>query len=80
MVLPGEDLMPTQDLTDFILSRPPGECGIIYCRLRSTCDRLTSELSDADIDIASYHAGRIWHLGFRSSLVKQLLDSVKLLL
>lgn len=57
-----------QDLIEFILSRPAGECGIIYCRLRSTCDKITSELSDADIDVASYHAGLTSQLTLQRAL------------
>ena len=46
-----------QDLVQFVQSRPDGECGIVYCQLRKTCDRVTSELNNVDIDVASYHAG-----------------------
>ena len=46
-----------QDLISFIQGRPEGESGIIYCQLRKTCDTLASQLIDADIDVAAYHAG-----------------------
>jgi len=39
------------------IKRRPNQCGIIYCRLRSTCDHVASALCSADIDAASYHAG-----------------------
>lgn len=62
-----------QDLIDFVQGRPAGECGIVYCQLRKTCDLITSELSDADIDIASYHAGESFAVPLcqypRSSLI-----------
>jgi superfamily II DNA helicase RecQ len=40
----------------FIQHRP-GQSGIVYCRLRATCDLVASALCSADIDAASYHAG-----------------------
>ncbi|GAB4818307.1 hypothetical protein N2152v2_005353 [Parachlorella kessleri] len=46
-----------QDLLAF-LSERRGQCGIIYARLRKTCDWLASELQAADIDAAAYHAGK----------------------
>ena len=47
-----------QEAVWFILNRPAsGESGIVYCRLRTTCDEVASALRDADIDAASYHAG-----------------------
>ena len=46
-----------QDLVKFIQSHE-GECGIIYARLRATCDWLAGALSDADIEAAAYHAGK----------------------
>lgn len=45
-----------QDLVDFVKCRQ-GQCGIVYARLRATCDWLASALSDADIEAAAYHAG-----------------------
>jgi superfamily II DNA helicase RecQ len=35
-----------------------GQCGIIYARLRKTCDWLASELQNAEIEAAAYHAGK----------------------
>ncbi len=35
-----------------------GQCGIIYARLRQTCEWLASVLSAQDLDVAAYHAGR----------------------
>lgn len=46
-----------QDLVGFIQSHQGG-CGIIYARLRATCDWLAGALSDADIEAAAYHAGK----------------------
>ena len=47
-----------QEAVRFIHNRPAsGESGIVYCRLRTTCDEMASALRDADIDAASYHAG-----------------------
>lgn len=36
----------------------PGQCGIIYARLRVTCDWITRVLSSHDLDVACYHAGK----------------------
>ena len=33
------------------------ECGIIYARLRASCDYLAAALNDADIEASAYHAG-----------------------
>ncbi|MEW5301248.1 MAG: hypothetical protein WDW38_009457 [Sanguina aurantia] len=46
-----------QDLVEF-LTLHAGESGIIYARLRATCDWLTKHLSDLDLDVACYHAGK----------------------
>lgn len=46
-----------QDLIAYLKSKP-GECGIIYARLRATCDWVAGELADADIEAAAYHAGK----------------------
>jgi len=46
----------TAEVISFIKDRP-NQCGIIYCRLRTTCDHVASALCSADIDAASYHAG-----------------------
>lgn len=45
-----------QDLVQF-LKQHVDECGIIYARLRTTCDYLAAALIDADIEAAAYHAG-----------------------
>lgn len=62
---------PTQDLLAFLADRR-GQCGIIYARLRATCDWLAGQLGDADIDCAAYHAGKdpqqrakVWREGER---------------
>ncbi|KIZ04575.1 ATP-dependent DNA helicase RecQ [Monoraphidium neglectum] len=52
----GADDDVMEDLLRFIGNRP-GQCGIIYARLRSTCDWLASVLSGCDLDVAKYHAG-----------------------
>jgi superfamily II DNA helicase RecQ len=44
------------EVISFIKQRP-GQSGIVYCRLRATCDAVASALCSADIDSASYHAG-----------------------
>ncbi|KAG7667180.1 hypothetical protein Ndes2526B_g04315 [Nannochloris sp. 'desiccata'] len=44
------------EVINFIKQRP-NQCGIIYCRLRATCDHVASALCSADIEAASYHAG-----------------------
>ncbi|KAK9831876.1 hypothetical protein WJX81_004403, partial [Elliptochloris bilobata] len=50
-----DDLL--RDLLEFIRAAP-GACGIVFARLRKTCDWLAGMLCDADIDAAAYHAGR----------------------
>ena len=45
------------DLVRFIKEERAGESGIIYCRLRVTCDRVSKALECEDIDVAVYHAG-----------------------
>ena len=45
-----------QDIVQCIY-RHPGQSGIVYCRLRATCDEVASALCCADIDCAPYHAG-----------------------
>ncbi|KAI8472385.1 MAG: putative ATP-dependent DNA helicase recQ [Monoraphidium minutum] len=52
----GGDDDVLQDLLAFIAARP-GQCGIVYARLRATCDWLVSALSGCDLDVAKYHAG-----------------------
>lgn len=42
---------------EFIKERQD-QCGIIYARLRSTCDWLVQTLSSYDLDVACYHAGK----------------------
>ena len=34
------------------------ECGIIYARLRATCDWLASALNSQDMEASAYHAGK----------------------
>ena len=46
-----------QDLLCFLAERR-GQCGIIYARLRTTCDWLAGALCDADLEAAAYHAGK----------------------
>uniref|UniRef100_A0A383W498 DNA 3'-5' helicase n=1 Tax=Tetradesmus obliquus TaxID=3088 RepID=A0A383W498_TETOB len=46
-----------EHLVQFIQARQ-GQCGIIYARLRATCDWLCSALSASDIDVGVYHAGK----------------------
>ncbi len=45
-----------EKVINFIKQRP-GESGIVYARLRATCDTVAAALCSADIDAASYHAG-----------------------
>ncbi|GAX77552.1 hypothetical protein CEUSTIGMA_g4996.t1 [Chlamydomonas eustigma] len=53
----GEDAV-LKDLIAFIKERK-GQCGIIYARLRTTCDWIGKELECAEgIDVAVYHAGK----------------------
>lgn len=47
---------PLQDLVQFIKEHAD-ECGIIYARLRATCDWLASALHSQDIEASAYHAG-----------------------
>ncbi|GMH36156.1 hypothetical protein BSKO_04024 [Bryopsis sp. KO-2023] len=46
-----------KDVADYIRSQAGGN-GIIYARLRKTCDWLASELGAMDIDATCYHAGK----------------------
>lgn len=46
-----------QDLLAFLEARR-GQCGVIYARLRATCDWLAGALGDAGLDCAAYHAGK----------------------
>jgi hypothetical protein len=43
-------------LIEFLRQRA-GQCGIIYCRLRATCDWLAMVLAGEDMDVGCYHAG-----------------------
>jgi RecQ family ATP-dependent DNA helicase len=52
----GSQEAVTQEILDLIESKN-GEKGIIYCRLRATCDELATALLGADVDVAAYHAG-----------------------
>ncbi len=47
---------PLQDLVQFIKEHAD-ECGIIYARLRATCDWLASALNSEEIEASAYHAG-----------------------
>ncbi|KAK9823328.1 hypothetical protein WJX72_001962 [[Myrmecia] bisecta] len=51
------DKAALQDLVAFI-RRQEGASGIVYARLRATCDWLAGELQNADLDASAYHAGR----------------------
>ncbi|KAL4436561.1 hypothetical protein ABPG75_003700 [Micractinium tetrahymenae] len=47
-----------QDLLAFLAERR-GQCGIIYARLRATCDWLAKEIENAEVvEVAAYHAGK----------------------
>eukprot|EP00803_Ostreobium_quekettii_P002526 evm.model.scf_1208EXC.5 EVM.evm.TU.scf_1208EXC.5 scf_1208EXC:23974-27549(-) len=52
----GSDDSVLKDLVKFIEKRE-GQHGIVYARLRKTCDWLSSALADREIDACSYHAG-----------------------
>ena len=52
----SQNFLCVQDLVQF-LRQHAEECGIIYARLRATCDFLAAALNDADIEAAAYHAG-----------------------
>ncbi|PNW72372.1 hypothetical protein CHLRE_16g673393v5 [Chlamydomonas reinhardtii] len=53
----GSDNAALEDLVKFIQARS-GEGGIVYARLRATCDWLASSLAAHDIDVGCYHAGK----------------------
>ncbi|KXZ55754.1 hypothetical protein GPECTOR_2g1304 [Gonium pectorale] len=53
----GSDSAALEDLVRFILERPD-QCGIIYARLRATCDWLASALAARDLEVGCYHAGK----------------------
>ena len=53
----GSEEAVLDDLVRFIRKERAGESGIIYCRLRATCDRVSKALECEDIDVAVYHAG-----------------------
>eukprot|EP00775_Hariotina_reticulata_P003370 gene3370-3645_t len=46
-----------EHLLEYIQNRR-GQCGIIYARLRATCDWLCSTLGNNDVDVGCYHAGK----------------------
>ncbi len=47
-----------QDLLAFLAQRR-GQCGIVYARLRATCDWLAREIGNAEAaEAAAYHAGK----------------------
>lgn len=49
--------MRLQHLVEFIKQRQ-GQCGIVYARLRATCDWLGTALGSCDLDVGVYHAGK----------------------
>eukprot|EP00798_Chlamydomonas_sp_ICE-L_P016195 gene16195-22358_t len=53
----GSDAAILDDLADFLASMS-NSGGIIYARLRTTCDWLYQELSAKDLDVGVYHAGK----------------------
>ncbi|KAG2494946.1 hypothetical protein HYH03_006881 [Edaphochlamys debaryana] len=53
----GSENAALEHLIQFINDRP-GQCGIIYARLRATCDWLASSLAGRDVEVGCYHAGR----------------------
>ncbi|PNH02336.1 Bloom syndrome, partial [Tetrabaena socialis] len=53
----GSDSAVLEDLIRFMEERP-GQCGIVYARLRATCDWLSSALAARDVDCGCYHAGK----------------------
>lgn len=53
----GSEESVVKDLVRFIKEEREGESGIIYCRLRVTCDRVAKALECEDVDVAAYHAG-----------------------
>lgn len=56
--LSGVPCRCAQDLLDFLACRR-GQCGIIYARLRATCDWLAREIGNAEVvEAAAYHAGK----------------------
>ena len=55
--LPSRHL-PLQNLAAFIAAQP-GACGIVYARLRATCDWLAAALSARGLEVAKYHAGAL---------------------
>jgi superfamily II DNA helicase RecQ len=48
---------PTQDLLALLEPRR-GQCGVVYARLRATCDWLAGALCDAGFEAGAYHAGK----------------------
>lgn len=59
-----------QDLVTFLQAQEGS--GIVYARLRATCDWVASALIDADIDAAAYHAGKSPHV--RRSVQRNWVD------
>ncbi|GAQ84897.1 Helicase conserved C-terminal domain containing protein [Klebsormidium nitens] len=53
-VLPGQD--PYRDLVR-LLNAEPGQCAIVYCLSRSSCDGLAARLLSNGIPCKPYHAG-----------------------
>lgn len=42
-----------------MLAQRRGQCGIIYARLRATCDWLAKEIESSEVvEVAAYHAGK----------------------
>ena len=48
------------DLQDLIklIQEQEGSTGIVYAHMRKTCDFLATELGNAGVDAAAYHAGQ----------------------
>ncbi len=52
----SKERLRQDQVLDFVLSHP-GECGIVYCLSRKTCETIASMLSLHGISVAVYHAG-----------------------
>eukprot|EP00955_Chlamydomonas_euryale_P092439 364707-Chlamydomonas_euryale.AAC.11 len=50
----GSEDAVLDDLVAFVRARA-GTCGIVYARLRKTCDAVAKALECADLDVAAYH-------------------------
>eukprot|EP00210_Caulerpa_lentillifera_P002736 g2615.t1 len=72
LIKSGTDDDVLQDLLEFLHGNR-GAHGIIYARLRETCEWLADQLSDKDIDVAFYHAGM--SSASRKSVLESWLDN-----